>query len=79
MSDQTKTTTGTGYRPAEDIARDLMPKRTEDRPPHPLVMDRETKLFRYATHADIRRWEHMELRYNNLLATLRDAVNVEQI
>lgn len=41
-------------------------------PPHPLVVDQETKLFRYATHADIRRWEHMELRYNNLLAALKE-------
>lgn len=48
------------------------------RPPHPLVSDRETKLFRYVTHNDIRRWEVMEMRYNNLIATLKDAINVER-
>lgn len=52
---------------------------TQDRPPHPLVVDRETKLYRYATHADIRRWEIMEMRYTNLLSTLKDAVSAEQI
>lgn len=50
---------------------------TEDRPPHPLVMDQETRLFRYATHADIRRWEHLELQYNNLLAILKELSNAK--
>ena len=52
---------------------------TDDRPPHPLVVDRDTNLFRYATHDDVRRWEVIERRYNNLIATLRDAANVEQV
>lgn len=50
------------------------PEPDAKKPPHPLVSDRETKLFRYATHDDIRRWEIMEFRYTNLLAALKQAV-----
>lgn len=49
------------------------------RPPHPLISDRETRLFRYVTHDDIRRWEKMEFRYNNLVRAMKDAINDEQV
>jgi hypothetical protein len=59
------------------IVGNVMNQITEGQPPHPLVMDQETKLFRYATHSDIRRWEHMELRYSNLLAALKELTNAD--
>ncbi len=46
----------------------------EKKPPHPLVTDAETKLFRYVTHADIRRWEAIEYKYRNLIVALRIAI-----
>ena len=48
---------------------------TEAKPTHPLTTDSETKLFRYVTHEDVVRWEKIELRYNNLIATLRSAIS----
>jgi len=50
-----------------------MPK-NETIPPHPLVVDSETKLCRYATQDDIRRWESMEMRYRSLLAAMKYAL-----
>lgn len=50
-------------------------KQTTKPPPHPLTGDKETGLFRYVTHEDVRRWEIMEIRYTNLIARLRNEVN----
>ena len=50
---------------------------TEKPPPHPLTVCRESRLFRYVTHEDVRRWEIIEMKYHDLIDRLRMAISNE--